>query len=342
MTMSLSELRNDLHDRSDLQAARLGISGAGVNDAADAFRHALSSAILARDYGPGIAENLGVIFEILAVIERGPQEEPASRMDVWNNSVGREIQHNLGPNATDEQLADAVAAALGNGRLVITPDASASASVVSKSIGTTPDPLVKTIHYVDPLILDLDGDGLEITPLSKGVLFDTDGDSIKTGTAWAGADGGLLVWDRNGNGQIDNGAELFGDETILANGQIIRAGGGVFDASNGAFTQVRLWQDLSQNGISHNELSTLAANGMASIALAPIWATAIPSARRPPSHARSGRPRRLRRWRCRTAALANHDLFEMDRSITAREIQTGRRRVNDFLLSPVRQRASER
>lgn len=89
-------------------------------------------------------------------------------------------------------------------------------------LGTTPDPLVKIIKYIpyaDPLILDLDGDGLEITPLSNGILFDTNGDSIKTATAWAGADDGLLAWDRNGNGQIDSGAELFGDETLLANGQ---------------------------------------------------------------------------------------------------------------------------
>jgi len=74
---------------------------------------------------------------------------------------------------------------------------------ISPTLGTTPDPLVKTIIYVDPLILDLDGDGLEITPLAKGVLFDANGDSIKTGTAWAGADDGMLVWDRDGNGLID-------------------------------------------------------------------------------------------------------------------------------------------
>ncbi len=47
---------------------------------------------------------------------------------------------------------------------------------ISDILGTTPDPLVKTIRYVDPLILDLDGDGLEITPLSRGVLFDANGD----------------------------------------------------------------------------------------------------------------------------------------------------------------------
>ncbi|MGD7201199.1 calcium-binding protein [Ralstonia pseudosolanacearum] len=161
---------------------------------------------------------------------------------------------------------------------------------VSNSIGTTPDPLVKTIRYVDPLILDLDGDGLEITALAAGVLFDANGDGIKTGSAWAGADDGLLVWDRNGNGQIDSGLELFGDETILASGEkakhgfaalseldtgsivggvTIGAGDGIFDANDAQYANLRIWRDLNQDGISQaNELQTLAEAGVTSIKLA--------------------------------------------------------------------------
>ena len=136
--------------------------------------------------------------------------------------------------------------------------------IISPILGTTPDPLVKTIKwvpYVDPLILDLDGDGLEITPLSKGILFDTNGDSIKTGTAWAGADDALLVRDLNGNGQIDSGAELFGDNTVLANGSKASNGytaladldsnaNGKMDAGDAAFNDLRIWRDLNQDGIS--------------------------------------------------------------------------------------------
>ncbi|MHA6908105.1 calcium-binding protein [Ralstonia pseudosolanacearum] len=161
---------------------------------------------------------------------------------------------------------------------------------VSNSIGTTPDLLVKTIRYVDPLILDLDGDGLEITPLSQGILFDADSDTIKTGTAWASADDGILVLDRNGNGTIDSGKELFGDETVLANGQkaangfaalaeldtgsivdgvSVGAGDGVFDANDAQYANVRIWRDLNQDGISQaEELQTLAEAGITSIKLA--------------------------------------------------------------------------
>lgn len=81
--------------------------------------------------------------------------------------------------------------------------------IVSPIIGSSPDPLFKMPKnvWVDPLVLDLDGDGIEITSLASKVQFDTNGDGIKTGTAWVQADDGLLVWDRNGNGVIDSGRE---------------------------------------------------------------------------------------------------------------------------------------
>lgn len=150
---------------------------------------------------------------------------------------------------------------------------------ISPTLGTTPDPLVKTINYVDPLILDLDGDGLEITPLSAGILFDANDDAIKTGTAWAGADDGMLVRDLDGNGQIDSGQELFGDETLLANGQKAANGfaalaeldsnaDGQFDASDAQYANLRIWRDLNQDGISQaDELQGLTASGVQSINL---------------------------------------------------------------------------
>ena len=68
----------------------------------------------------------------------------------------------------------------------------------------------------DPLVLDLDGDRVELIAENNwnGVLFDFNGNGIKTATQWVSSDDGLLVWDRNGNGKIDNGSELFGEDTI--------------------------------------------------------------------------------------------------------------------------------
>ena len=70
--------------------------------------------------------------------------------------------------------------------------------------------------FYDPLVLDLDGDGVELISENNwnGVLFDFNGNGIKTATQWVSSDDGLLVWDRNKNGKIDNGSELFGEDTI--------------------------------------------------------------------------------------------------------------------------------
>jgi hypothetical protein len=132
----------------------------------------------------------------------------------------------------------------------------------------------------DPIILDLDGDGLETVGLASNVYFDHDGDGVLTRTGWAGKDDALLVWDRNGNGRIDTGAELFGDFTPLLNGTLApngfaalaaldANGDGVIDASDPAFAELKLWRDADQNGATGaGELISLADAGILSLNLA--------------------------------------------------------------------------
>ena len=131
----------------------------------------------------------------------------------------------------------------------------------------------------DPLALDLDGDGIETRGADGRVLFDHNGDGVKTGTGWVRSDDGLLVLDRNSNGTIDNGGELFGVDTTKSDGKKATDGfdalsdldsndDGVFDAKDSRFADVRIWRDLNQDGVSQSkELSTLSANNIRSISL---------------------------------------------------------------------------
>ncbi|WP_279361525.1 calcium-binding protein [Xanthomonas sacchari] len=133
----------------------------------------------------------------------------------------------------------------------------------------------------DPLTLDLDGDGIETVGASGSVLFDHDGDGVRTGTGWVLPDDGLLVLDRNGNGLIDNGSELFGADTILADGKKAMSGfaaladldsnkDGIFDSQDARFVDVRIWRDLNQDGVSQStELFQLSSLGVKSINLVP-------------------------------------------------------------------------
>ncbi|OQW59416.1 MAG: hypothetical protein A4S14_05465 [Proteobacteria bacterium SG_bin9] len=59
--------------------------------------------------------------------------------------------------------------------------------------------------FVNPIVLDLAGQGLNVTPLgSSNAFFDTAGDGYQHRTAWAGAGNGVLVLDLDGNGDVNS------------------------------------------------------------------------------------------------------------------------------------------
>ncbi|MDX1692812.1 MAG: hypothetical protein R3208_03545, partial [Ketobacteraceae bacterium] len=129
----------------------------------------------------------------------------------------------------------------------------------------------------DPLALDLDGDGIETIGADGSVLFDHQNDDVKNATGWIDSGDGLLVMDRNGNGTIDDGTELFGDNTIKSDGSTATDGydalsdldsnnDGQVDASDAQFADLRVWQDANSDGISQaDELHTLEELGIQSI-----------------------------------------------------------------------------
>lgn len=133
---------------------------------------------------------------------------------------------------------------------------------------------------VDPLILDLNGDGLATTNLDQSdVYFDLDSNGFAERTAWIDANDGLLVLDRDGDGKITNGQELFGDQTLLSNGTRATSGfealrefddnkDGKIDASDIVYLKLKVWQDLNRDGVSQaEEMKSLADVGIKAINL---------------------------------------------------------------------------
>ncbi|WP_151712762.1 calcium-binding protein [Acinetobacter bereziniae] len=134
-------------------------------------------------------------------------------------------------------------------------------------------------YYYDPLILDLDGDGIETVAHNKlnGALFDNDADGLKTATGWVSPHDGLLVLDRNGDGIINDGTEVFGDNTSLKNGEKAKHGfdaladldtdkNGKIDANDEDFNKLKIWRDLNQDGKSQeSELFSLTDLGIKSL-----------------------------------------------------------------------------
>ena len=131
-----------------------------------------------------------------------------------------------------------------------------------------------------PIILDLNGGGFALTNVQDGVPFDLNPTAGSQQVSWTvpGADDAWLVFDRNGNGIIDDGSELFGNfspQTPSASPQGYQAlavwdqnHDGVIDSKDFIYDRLRLWQDRNHNGKSEEgELSPLAQHGIVGLDL---------------------------------------------------------------------------
>ena len=117
-----------------------------------------------------------------------------------------------------------------------------------------------------PVVVDVEDDGIHLTGLDDPVWFDIDADGDQDLMSWTDRSEGLLALDRNGNGMIDDGGELFGNATRLVNGipalngyQALAEldswtfggnGDGRIDSADPSYGHLRLWMDENHDGLS--------------------------------------------------------------------------------------------
>ena len=121
-------------------------------------------------------------------------------------------------------------------------------------------------HPGCPVLVDVENDGIRLTGLDDPVWFDIDADGAVDLMSWTDRGEGLLALDRNANGRIDDGSELFGNATRLAdgsramNGYDVLAelddssfggnGDGFIDPADLVYWSLWLWTDLNHDGFS--------------------------------------------------------------------------------------------
>ncbi|OKH29812.1 hypothetical protein FACHB389_25645, partial [Nostoc calcicola FACHB-389] len=127
-------------------------------------------------------------------------------------------------------------------------------------------------EQTDPLVLDLDGDGVELISLGQSrTFFDTNSNGFREYTSWVSADDGLLVLDANNDGQINDISELFGDNSTNGFDDLATLdtnSDNLIDANDSQFNDLRIWIDRNEDGFTNaGELRTLAEWEIQSISL---------------------------------------------------------------------------
>ena len=165
---------------------------------------------------------------------------------------------------------------IGSGTYIYTGNVTIRVSSIGGSVDYTFAVDTASATRIAPIVFDLDGNGVSlVASANSAVWFDQDGDGSRDRTGWVGAGDGLLVLDRNRNGQIDDGSEIrFSTDVAGATSDLegLRAydsnANGFFDQNDARFSEFQIWQDANGDAVSQaGELKSLTELGVTAINL---------------------------------------------------------------------------
>lgn len=285
----LSEIdaRSDLFSLSD---GRFNYNGTNIQEIINGYdnaagrgnllspeQEAIIVQFVADTYRPPVFELNGAIYSANA----NGDYEPYSLVDgaPGDNIIGDGFAYDYTQDIDSESVAEIGS----DGTVVVSP------FPVPRPDGLT-GPSPSTSVSSKPIIIDLDGDGIEVS-LSNEVSFDLDEDGFLERTTWVGEDDGFLVLDLAADGSIGSGdgvinqarelaLSLWGAEGVTdlqalaeatdASGDLLfdSNGDGVLSAADTHWGSFHIWQDANQNGLTDaGELLTLGGLGITSINL---------------------------------------------------------------------------
>lgn len=119
-------------------------------------------------------------------------------------------------------------------------------------------------NYRTPLAIDLNANGIQTLSSNSNIAFDFDSNKTPIQTGWLHPDDGFLVWDKNNDGVIDNGEELFGDRSLLPNNTKAQDGflalsyldsnrNKLIDKGDNLWSELKVWQDKNSDGITQKD-----------------------------------------------------------------------------------------
>jgi hypothetical protein len=198
---------------------------------------------------------------------------------VISNRTDHGPTHNYGTiNVTDNSLVPIVVQWWENGGGALL-DLEWSPLSGGSSYVRIPNTALYAVGTATPLILDLNHDSVRTLGTDAGLQYDLTGSGLRASVGWSSAEDGFLVRDINHDGSINDGTEMFGEATVLANGERAQDGfealsdldtnqDGIINSQDQAFNSLAIWRDANTDGVTNaGELLTLAQHDIASLNL---------------------------------------------------------------------------